>query len=49
MTNNWTRNLKNGEVMAYVGLQHHRKEISTGSASLLWLFTPAVIYALSKP
>jgi hypothetical protein len=26
MTNNWTINLKNGEVMASDGLQHHRKK-----------------------
>jgi len=49
VTNSWTRNLKNGEAVACVGQQHHRKEINTASASLLWLFTPAVIYAFSKP
>jgi hypothetical protein len=48
MTNNSTRNLRNGEV-ACVGPQHHRKEISTDGVSLVWLFTAAVIYTYNMP
>jgi len=49
MTSNSTRNLMNGEVVACVGPQHHRKEISTDGVSLVWLFTAAVNYTCNMP